>query len=326
MLTDTFGRFHNYLRISLTDNCNFRCFYCMPDEKINLLPNPHLMSPKEIETIASAFVAHGVNKIRLTGGEPLVRKEATEIIERLSALPVELTITTNGMLLHNFLNTFKKAGIKSINISLDTLNPLTFKQITRRDEFNRVWENIHLFLQEGFHVKVNMVAMEGINDHEINDFVALTKQLPLHVRFIEFMPFTGNNWMGAKVVSFEKIMQIIAGANDYIPMQSNPNDTAKKFTVVNHIGTFAVISTMSEPFCSSCNRLRLTADGKLKNCLFSKGESDLLSTLRTGGNIDSIIAATIFEKEFSRGGQIPVSYENMDAATITNRSMISIGG
>lgn len=326
MLKDTFGRVHDYLRISLTDVCNFRCQYCMPNEDINFMPPANLMQADEIDLLAKAFVNGGVKKIRLTGGEPLVRKDAQQIIELLAKYPVELTLTTNGFRLHEFIDVFKTAGIKSINISLDTLNKEKFKQITRRDAFDRVKQNIELVLKNNFHVKINAVVMRGFNDNEINDFVSWTKDQPLHIRFIEFMPFTGNKWEDEKVFPFKEIIATVEQNFSIIKLKDEANATAKKYEVLNHEGTFAIISTMSAPFCSSCNRMRLTADGKMKNCLFSKGEMDLLSSLRNGENIDQLIKQCLFEKAEALGGQFTKEYDRIDASKLENRSMINIGG
>ena len=326
MLKDSFGRVHDYLRISLTDVCNFRCQYCMPNEDIRFMPAGNLMQTDEINLLAREFVNHGVKKIRLTGGEPLIRKDAQQIIELLSKYPIELTLTTNGYRLHEFIDVFKAAGIKSVNISLDTLDKEKFKQITKRDAFEQIKQNIGLMLQNNFHVKVNAVIMRGFNDHEINDFVSWTKNFPLHIRFIEFMPFAGNKWNDEKVFSFKEIIETIEQKFSIIKLKDEDNATAKKYKVLDHTGTFAIISTMSAPFCSSCNRMRLTADGKMKNCLFSKGEIDLLGALRNGENLTPLIKQCLFEKEEASGGQFTKDYERIDASKLENRSMINIGG
>ena len=326
MLKDSFGRVHDYLRISLTDVCNFRCQYCMPNEDIRFMPAGNLMQTDEINLLAREFVNHGVKKIRLTGGEPLIRKDAQQIIELLSKYPIELTLTTNGYRLHEFIDVFKAAGIKSVNISLDTLDKEKFKQITKRDAFEQIKQNIGLMLQNNFHVKVNAVIMRGFNDHEINDFVRWTKNFPLHIRFIEFMPFAGNKWNDEKVFSFKEIIETIEQKFSIIKLKDEDNATAKKYKVLDYTGTFAIISTMSAPFCSSCNRMRLTADGKMKNCLFSKGEIDLLGALRNGENLTPLIKQCLFEKEEASGGQFTKDYERIDASKLENRSMINIGG
>ena len=326
MLIDSHHRVHNYLRVSLTNNCNLRCFYCMPNEELPYTPPASLMQLDEIDKIAGTFVKSGITKIRLTGGEPLVRKDAAAIIERLSKYPVELTLTTNAVRLHEFFDVFKKAGIRSLNISLDTLKAERFKEITKRDQFQMVYNNLLRAVELGFSVKVNVVAMKSINDDEILDFVALTKNLPLHIRFIEFMPFSGNQWKDEKVIGWKEILKIVGDEFDMVPLVRNNHDTAKKYKVIGHEGTFAVISTMTSPFCGDCNRMRLTADGKMKNCLFSKGENDLLSALRRGEDIQSLILQNIKSKAAERGGQITKDFKTVDAATMENRSMINIGG
>ncbi len=326
MIIDGFNRAHNYLRISLTDNCNLRCFYCMPEEDYEFTPASRLMQPNEIENIAKIFVANGVNKIRLTGGEPLVRKDATDIIMRLSKLPVELTITTNGTRLHEFVEVLENAGIKSLNISLDTLDKEKFNLMTRRNQFEKVYENIQMLLQRGFHVKVNAVVIKNLNHNEINDFVRWTKDTPVHVRFIEFMPFTGNKWENEKVFTWQQILETVGSEFDIIPLEKEKNQIAKKYIVPGHQGTFAVISTMSAPFCSDCNRLRLTADGKMKNCLFSNTETDLLTPFRNNEDILPLIYQSILAKKKELGGQFTTDTEIIDINKITNRSMITIGG
>jgi len=326
MLEDTFGRQHNYLRISLTDNCNLRCFYCMPEEDYAFAPAAKLMQPHEIETLAKLFVDNGVTKIRLTGGEPLVRKDAPKIIELLGNLGVDLHMTTNGVRIHEMLPQIIAANIKGINVSLDTLQPDKFERITRRDLYHRVRSNIELLLHHEIPTKINVVIMKGLNENEILDFVALTKNYALEVRFIEFMPFAGNKWTGNQVFTLAEILETVRAKYDFVPIAPEANHTAKGFLVPGHKGTFAVISTMSSPFCEGCNRLRLTADGKLKNCLFSKSETDLLSALRQGENVLPLIEQTVKAKAKALGGQFEANGAESDAAHIENRSMITIGG
>ena len=326
MILDSFGRDHNYLRISLTDNCNLRCFYCMPEENYDFTPASQLMQLDEIEAISKIFVSQGVNKIRLTGGEPLVRKDADKIILALSKLPVKLTLTTNGTRIHHYIDILKKANIKSLNISLDTLIADKFLLLTRRDQFTLVYNNIQLLIANGFHVKVNVVAMKGVNDMEINDFIAWTKSTPIDVRFIEFMPFSGNRWTSNKVFTLQEILDVVKEKFEVITLQNDEHDTAKKYMVPGHAGTFAVISTMTSPFCSGCNRMRLTADGKLKNCLFSKDESDILKAFRNNEDIIPLIQQSISSKAKQLGGQFTTDFEHVHADEIQNRSMITIGG
>lgn len=329
LLQDTHQRNHSYLRISITEKCNLRCTYCMPAEGIALTPRPHLMTEDEIVAIAQTFVDLGVTKIRLTGGEPLVRKEAHSIIERLGQLGVQLTLTTNGLLVHDFISTFKKAGIKALNVSIDSLQKEKYKAITRRDSFNQLWNNIELLQQNDFQVKLNVVLIKGFNDNEILDFIALTKTQKLQIRFIEFMPFEGNQWNKEKLVSYAEIIEQVHSVyseTQLLRIQDQPNDTAKNYKIEGFKGSFSIISSVTNPFCSTCNRIRLTADGKLKNCLFSNSETALLPTLRAGNPIEPLIYENIQSKHAMRGGMDnDAKFQNPDLFT-QNRSMIKIGG
>jgi GTP 3',8-cyclase len=326
MIKDNFNRVHDYLRISLTDNCNLRCFYCMPEEDYHFTPSSKLMQAEEIETIAAVFVREGVNKIRLTGGEPLVRKDFANILKRLSTLGVQLTMTTNATRLHEFVDEIKNAGIQSLNISLDTLQKDRFILMTKRDQHEQVMRNIQLMLDNGIGVKVNVVAMKGVNDEEINDFVRWTKDTPIHIRFIEFMPFDGNQWNSDKVITLQEILDKVKTEFDFSSLERNAHETAKNYQVNGHKGTFAVISTMSAPFCGDCNRMRLTADGKMKNCLFSTSETDILTALRNGEDIIPLIHQNISTKKEALGGQFTTDLGKIEAKDLHNRTMISIGG
>lgn len=298
----------------------------MPDENIQCLPNKYLMQVDEIEHIARKFVDLGVNKIRLTGGEPMVRKEFPEILSRISKLPVELSLTTNAVLAHKYIENLKAAGVQSLNISLDTLNAETFKKITKRDQFQRVWDNILLMLNEGFRVKINVVGIEGVIEKEILDFVAITKDLPLHVRIIEFMPFEGNHWNSKKVVTAGQMLKWVEQEYDMVKLKDEPHATAKKYKAIGHEGTFAFITTMTQHFCGDCNRMRITADGKMKNCLFGSEEMDLLGAVRKGEDIEPLIRTSVLQKFKVMGGQFSNSYSGAEASKLKNRSMIKIGG
>lgn len=328
-LVDKFGRVHDYLRLSLTERCNLRCFYCMPEDGIRLHEKEAIMRQDEIIDMANVFSGLGVKKIRLTGGEPLVRKDAPEIISRLGELPGTLGITTNGILVDRFIDTFKNAGINSVNVSLDSLNREKQAKISRRDYFERIIGNINLLLEEGFEVKVNTVLMKDVNDDEILNFIDWTKDLPLHVRFIEFMPFSGNKWSWDRGVSHDTILQTVRDHytdDGVIKIDDHPNDTTKNFKVDGFAGTFGVIASMTNPFCGTCNRIRLTADGKMKNCLFSRSETDLLTPFREGSDIVPLIRSSIWDKKAQRAGHD--SIENMEGpnARISERTMVSIGG
>ena len=326
MIKDNFNRVHDYLRISLTDNCNLRCFYCMPEEEYHFTPSSKLMQADEIESIAAVFVREGVKKIRLTGGEPLVRKDFANILKKLSTLGAQITMTTNAIRLHEFVDDIKNAGIQSLNISLDTLQKDRFILMTKRDHHEQVMRNIQLMLENGIGVKVNVVAMKGINDEEINEFVRWTKDKPIHIRFIEFMPFDGNQWNRDKVITLQEILDKVKTEFDFSSLERNAHETAKNYQVNGHKGTFAVISTMSAPFCGDCNRMRLTADGKMKNCLFSTSETDILTALRYGEDITPLIHQNIATKKEALGGQFTTDLEKIEANNLHNRTMISIGG
>ncbi len=329
VLTDTYQRQHNYLRISLTERCNLRCSYCMPLEGVQLSPAKHLMNANEIYSIAKIFVNLGVNKIRLTGGEPLVRKDFSRILERLSSLNVDLSITTNAVSIDRYLIQLKKAQVETINVSLDTLDAEKYQKITFRNYFNRVYQNILTLIAEGFKVKINAVLMRGINEDEILSFIKFTKNLPVVFRFIEFMPFNGNQWSREKIISFNEIMRKIKKAypsNQIIRTKDAPNDTSKNYAIKDYRGSFAIISTVTNPFCDSCNRIRLTADGKLKNCLFSKNESDLLTAFRKKEDLEEIIAKNINNKFAVRSGMSSPQLFDDPKKHKHNRSMITIGG
>lgn len=329
ILTDTFGRKHTYLRISLTERCNLRCTYCMPAEGVLLSPKQHIMTYEEIYTIAEEFVKYGVSKIRLTGGEPLVRKDAEVIIKKLAKLPVELTMTTNAVLIDKYVAVLKECKIKTLNVSLDSLSAEKNERITRRNDLNRVKQNILLLLEHNFKVKVNCVLMKGINDDEILDFIMWGANLPLHIRFIEFMPFDGNRWNLNKMVSLEEIMRkvhTIWNKENVIRLTDAPNDTAKNYKIKGFEGTFAIISSVTNPFCDSCNRLRLTANGQLKNCLFSTSESDILTPIRQGLPIAPIIQKAVQNKFKIRSGMETMDQFKDTKSHSNNRSMIQIGG
>jgi molybdenum cofactor biosynthesis protein A len=326
MLIDNFHRIHNYLRISLTDQCNFRCTYCMPHENMQFMPKKNLMQRNEILELAKIFIDLGINKIRLTGGEPLLRKDFAGILEDLSGLGVELCMTTNGVLLDQYFKQLKTAGLKSINISLDSLNPESFKQITQRNQFHKVWTNIMLALEEGISVKINVVQKKGYIKNELLDFVQITKKLPLHVRFIEFMPFEKNQWKSEEVISANQMLEEVKSEFDIVKLKDFPHDTAKKYKVIGYEGTFAFITTMSEHFCNDCNRLRLTADGKIKNCLLGEEELNLLQTLRNGLDIIPLIQQSVQRKFAIMGGQFPKGFTDTNPNELKNRSMIAIGG
>jgi GTP 3',8-cyclase len=327
-LTDRHQRVHRSLRISIVDKCDLRCTYCMPEDQ-HFLKREELMTREEIATIATLFVEkYGITKIRLTGGEPLVRPDAVAIVRDMAQLGVSLGLTTNAMTLDKHLNGLIAAGLKSINISLDTFDAARFKTITRRDGFDKVHANILLALARDLRVKVNMVVMRGVNDDELLRFVELTREHDVHVRFIEFMPFAGNHWGRERVYTFSEMLGHIGSLHSFEKLTDDPHSTAKAYRVADWPGTFAVISTVTEPFCGSCDRLRLTAEGKMRNCLFAREETDLLSALRRGEDIAPLIEANVLAKHAMLGGLPPFKPESQEEVLhdLSERPMVSIGG
>ena len=310
------------------DKCDLRCTYCMPEDQ-HFLKREELMTREEIHAIARLFVErYGITKIRLTGGEPLVRADAVDIVRDLAALPVKLGLTTNALTLHRHIDGLIAAGLQRINISLDTFDAERFRRITRRDGFDIVWSNIRLALARGLRVKVNMVVMRGVNDDELLRFVELTRDHPVHVRFIEFMPFAGNRWGRERVYTYAEMLGHIGSVHSFEKLNDDPHSTAKAYRVADWPGTFAVISTVTEPFCGSCDRLRLTAEGKMRNCLFAREETDLLSALRRGEDIAPLIEANVLSKHAMLGGLPQFKPEKQEEVLhdLSARPMVSIGG
>ena len=327
-LIDRHSRTHRSLRISIVDKCDLRCTYCMPEDQV-FLRKDSLMTRREIATIARTFVdRYGIDKVRITGGEPLVRPDAVGIVGDMVQLGVSTGLTTNALSLHKHLDGLIGTGLRSVNISLDTFDAERFQRITRRDGFGRVHANILAALDRGLRVKVNMVVMRGVNDDEILRFVELTREHPVHVRFIEFMPFAGNHWGRERVYTFAEMLGHIGSMHTVEKLEDDPHSTAKAFRVPGWAGTFAVISTVTEPFCGSCDRLRLTAEGKMRNCLFSREETDLLSALRRGEDIAPLIEANVLGKHAMLGGLPPFRPEKQQELLhdLSTRPMVSIGG
>ncbi|XP_004288675.1 PREDICTED: cyclic pyranopterin monophosphate synthase, mitochondrial [Fragaria vesca subsp. vesca] len=326
MLIDSFGRHHTYLRISLTERCNLRCQYCMPAEGVSLTPNSNILSHTELLRLAGLFVSSGVDKIRLTGGEPTVRKDIEDICLQLSNLKglKTLAVTTNGITLARKLPKLKECGLSAVNISLDTLVPAKFEFLTRRKGHERVMDSINAAIDLGYNpVKVNCVVMRGFNDDEICDFVELTREKPINVRFIEFMPFDGNVWNVKKLVPYAEMLDRVATHYTGLKrLQDHPTDTAKNFRIDDYLGTVSFITSMTEHFCAGCNRLRLLADGNFKVCLFGPSEVSLRDPLRQGADdheLAEIIGSAVKRKKASHAGMF-------DIAKTANRPMIHIGG
>ncbi|RCI09894.1 hypothetical protein L249_8429 [Ophiocordyceps polyrhachis-furcata BCC 54312] len=289
-LTDTFHRQHDYLRISVTERCNLRCLYCMPEEGVPLSPKRELLTTAEIVLLSSLFVSQGVNKIRLTGGEPTVRHDILPLMRQMGGLRSqglkELCITTNGISLHRKLDSMVEAGLTAVNLSLDTLDPWQFQIMTRRKGFEAVRRSIDRVLEmnrlgAGVKLKVNCVVMRGVNDGQILPFVEMTRDKDMEIRFIEYMPFDGNRWSRGKMMSYSEMMDLIRTKYpDVRKGQTQANETSKTWQIPGFAGRIGFITSMTHNFCGSCNRLRITTDGNLKVCLFGNAEVSLRDILR----------------------------------------------
>jgi cyclic pyranopterin phosphate synthase len=302
----------------------------MPEEGVPLLPKSHIMSNEEIVGIAQRFVDLGVTKIRLTGGEPLMRKGLDNILAGLQATGATLSMTTNAILLDKHWETLQRYGVNNLNISLDSLQRDKMNALSRRNKFEVIMRNIDLAIEKGFNVKINVVLLKDVNDNEIADFVAWGMHQPISIRFIEFMPFNGNNWNwktdGISLVHVLEAVKERFGEDAVERVADAQNDTTKNYKIKGATGTFGVISTVSNPFCDTCNRIRLTADGKMKNCLFSNNETDILTPFRNGEDIAPVIQQGIWHKHAERAGMTSFNDFADPKKNQDNRSMIRIGG
>jgi cyclic pyranopterin phosphate synthase len=292
-LLDSYQRRIDYLRVSITDRCNLRCLYCMPPEGVSPLRHGEILRYEEILRLARLAVSMGLTKIRVTGGEPLVRQGVVRFLEQLAGTAglQSLSITTNGVLLREFAQELFQAGIKRLNISLDTLKPEKFAAITRRDEFGAVWEGLQQALAVGFQpIKINVVLLKGYNEDEIEALARLTYEYPIHVRFIELMPVQARASLDQQI-STDEVLARLGRLDTLLPTQSNhSNGPARYFRFPTAPGKIGLISPLSHHFCATCNRLRLTADGKLRTCLFAEQEVDLTTLLRTGAGDETLLA------------------------------------
>lgn len=324
-LVDRFGRKHTYLRISVTDKCNLRCFYCMPIEGIVWKRRDELLDFDEIKRVAEIFVKHGIEKIRLTGGEPLMRRDLPVLVKMLSGIKGLKTIamTTNATLLADNAQLLRDAGISQLNISIDSLKKERFQSLTGRDEIDRVLAGIDAARRAGFDsIKLNVVAIAGVNEDEILDFVELVKNTKMNVRFIEFMPFRDNNWQVDRVLTYAEMLATIRERFDLTPIETEPSAVARDFSIKGYTGTVSFITSMSESFCSTCNRIRLTADGSVKSCLFFPAEVNLRDKIRAGATdaeIEEMIMYSLLQKPEAHPPAEEIAAE-------LNRSMIEIGG
>jgi cyclic pyranopterin phosphate synthase len=286
MLIDTFNRVHNNLRISVTDRCNLRCVYCMPED-VTFLPREELLSFEEIAEFVRVAAPLGINKIRLTGGEPLMRKQLDNLVRLLNTIPGidDIGLTTNGLLLSQSARQLHEAGLRRLNVSLDTLDPVRFRELSRRDGLDDVLEGLMIAKAAGFQpIKVNMVAIRGYAEQDIVPLARYCREHGFEMRFIEYMPIGAEAWEREKCFFAYEILEILEReigtlnpASDY-----DPHAPAMDFEYADGGGRVGIIASVSRPFCRSCNRLRLTADGKLRNCLFALDETDVKPLIRAG--------------------------------------------
>ena len=293
-ISDSFQRPVNYLRISVTDRCNLRCVYCMPEDGVNLMSHDDILTYEEIYTVAKAAAELGINKIRLTGGEPLVRAGVPELVRQLAGIGTidDIALTTNGILLKQYAADLKEAGLRRVNISLDTLKPEKFARITRCGSLEDTLEGIEAAHAAGLTpVKINVVVMAGINEDELPDFAAKTVTEGWHVRFIEHMPVNGDDSGTVRLVSVKEMKKRIESLGPLEPYKVIVgNGPAKYFRLPEATGTIGFITPVTEHFCINCNRLRLTADGKLRPCLLSEDEIDVREALRSGASATELMS------------------------------------
>jgi cyclic pyranopterin phosphate synthase len=324
---DDFGRAINYLRVSVTDRCNLRCVYCMPDEGVEKRPHGEILSYEELALITRAAAELGICKVRLTGGEPLARLGLPQFVQMVAAIPGidDLSMTTNGTLLARHAADLAEAGLQRVNISLDSLRPERFKQITRRGRLHDVWSGIEAAEAAGLTpIKLNMVVVRGLNDDEVSDFARRTVSDGWHVRFIELMPIGATtDWAGSGSVSAPEIRARIEAELGPLEPIHGPtgNGPARYFQFPGAEGSVGFISALSDHFCTTCNRLRLTADGRLRPCLMSEEEIDLLTPLRDGADLDAVKA--LLAQAIQRK---PQRHRLNEAGSPRDRTMAQIGG
>jgi GTP 3',8-cyclase len=326
-LSDGWGREIHSARVSVTDRCNFRCRYCMPAEGLPWLPKPELLTFEEIHRLVAVMASMGVRDVRLTGGEPLVRRDLPELVRMLARTPgvEDLSLTTNGVLLDRLAGPLVAAGLRRVNVSLDSLSHTRFAEITRRDALDRVLRGLEAAERhpELRPIKINCVAIRGFSEVEVPALAALARRKPYVVRFLEFMPLDADErWDADRVLTGAEIRAIIEEHWALVEMRAPPSSTSRRFRFAEGSGEVGFISPVSEPFCASCDRIRLTADGRLRTCLFSRREWDLRSPLRDGADDHELVQAirhAVHHKELKHRVNEP-------GFVRANRSMSQIGG
>jgi GTP 3',8-cyclase len=305
MLQDSFGRQITDLRLSVTDRCNLKCVYCKPQLEGHWADRADLLTFEEIERVTRILVSMGIDKVRLTGGEPLVRHQLEDLVSRISRIEGlrGLCMTTNAYILSEKIDVLQRSGLHRVSVSLDTLNAIKFKEITGVDSFQKVLDGIDAAIEAGLcPVKVNAVIMRGLNDDELLDFARFAREKSVIFRFIEFMPLDGDHkWSKDRVVTMEEMLKTIASVRGLVPLPPrSASETAKRFKFEDGIGEIGIIASVSQPFCGQCSRLRMTADGKFRTCLFSIVEHDVRTRLRRGDSdevIRNFITDVVNQKE-----------------------------
>lgn len=327
-IVDRFGRVHSNLRISVTDRCNIRCFYCMPLENVRFLPQHRVLTFEEITRFAEVACSLGVNRIRITGGEPLVRTDLDQLIGMLSSIEMidDLALTTNGLLLAEQAHCLKESGLQRLNISLDTLSESVFEQITRRTGLQKVLDGIDAAIEVGFdRIRLNAIAIRGLTENEVVPLTRFAMQKGLELRFIEFMPLDAEeNWESQQVLSGAAIRQIIESEVGELVTASRkgPSQPAVDFEFIEGDGRIGFINPVTEPFCDSCNRLRITAEGQIRNCLFSTSEWDARELLRSGAT-DEELRQLIHECVGAKSAAHGIDSDSFERP---QRAMYQIGG
>ncbi|MDO7884966.1 GTP 3',8-cyclase MoaA [Hymenobacter cheonanensis] len=331
MLYDAHGRPLEYVRLAITDRCNLRCFYCMPEEGIKYMPKHELLSYEEMLRLVEILAGLGVRKVRLTGGEPFVRRDLVPFMERLAALPGidDLSLTTNGVLTAPHVPALARMGVKAVNLSLDTLDRQRFFEITRRDELPQVMRTFYALLEAGIQVKINAVVMDGRNIQDLVPLAELSRDLPVEVRFIEEMPFNG----GSHVATPESLpwnhrrirQHLEAHLGDLVPAYTPTGATASEYTIAGHQGRVGIIAAYSRTFCGTCNRLRLTAEGGIKTCLYDQGVLDVRALLR-GGATNAAIAEALASAFYHRAANGFEAESQRPVHQLNFESMATIGG
>lgn len=328
MLIDNHNRQINYLRLAVTDRCNLRCNYCMPSEGIDFVKNDKLLSIKELSQVSRILVDQGIDKIRITGGEPFVRKDLMVLLRELSGMKGlnDISVTTNATLIGPYIDELKELGIKNVNVSLDSINRETFERITRRKQFDTVHNNLIRLITEGFNVRINFIVLDGQNEQDILPILELMKHYNVSVRFLEEMPFNGGskNFVAIKWNHKAILEHIIKEYPNFEKLASPATSTSVNYKIEGHKGTFGIIPSFSRTFCGSCNRLRVTATGDVITCLYGKPKANLRDIMRKTSaekNVKNAILEAV-------GNRAKTGFEaqNEHSTTVFDSSMTSIGG